>query len=453
MREHWGLLCKKLFRLAGPTAACLMLSPFANAQDFEQSEGRIRVVDHQFAEPETTQNAPLIVNQLDPNSPEAIFTPWVTQNCAPGFGMAKKPQSLDTPNMIGDFLGRTGSVSFTTTTMGSLETSQGLFDIPGSGRVPKVAENNSAIPRDRFYFTYNHFHNAYSANSTVNPNDVDMNMMPLDPVVRSDQFHQNRFTLGLEKTFLYGDMSVEFRLPLVTQVDYEVPGFTDPTSTAFSFGTNDPTGNLSMILKKVLFDWYGPRSSGVISSGFALTFPTSEGASVNLGDATFLVDDAGLHFSPYMTMLIESPAGWFIQGFVEFDYSTDKIAVEDRNAGGVGKADIPDVVNLDVGAGWWLARYPDNHLFKGLAGIVEYHYTGQRQDFENIAFQSVGQTSTSNVIVGGFDSRRDIMNLTTGVHVVVTDHINARVAGVVPLRDAPDRQFDAEVVFQLDLVR
>ncbi len=460
MREHWGLICKKIRRLAAPTAACLLLSPFVSAQDdivpSSDEEGRIRIVDQstfdqRYAAPISTVGAP--VSQAADNSLQAIFSTGLQpQQCAP-FAIHQKPQSLDTPNMIGDFLGYAGSVNFSTTTLGSLETSNGIFDLPGSGRVPKVAENNSAIPRDRFYFTYNHFHNAYSANTTVDPNALDMDMMPIDPAVESRTFHQNRFTLGIEKTLFYGDMSVEVRLPLVTEVDNVIPGFTDPTSTALEYATDDPTGNWSLILKKVLYDWYGSRTSGVFSSGVAFTFPTAEGVTVNLGDATFHVDDAGLHVSPFTTMLIESKQGWFIQGFIEFDYSTDKISIVDRAAGGVGKVDIPDVANFDFGAGWWLARYPDRHWWKGLAAIVEYHYTRQRQDFKSVAFQSNGVLSSSNVIVGAFDTRRDISNLTTGVHVLINDHVNARVAGVLPLKSSPDRQFDAEVVFQLDILR
>ncbi len=462
MREHWGLICKKIRRFAAPTAACLLLSPIASAQDetvpTAEAEGRIRIVDQNRVEQSQVQPAALVgapVSQASGNSLEEIFSTGLQPQARSPFVNRAKPQSLDIPNMIGDFLGYTGSVNFTTTTpvLGSTETINGIFDLPGSGRIPKVAENNSAIPRDRFYFAYNHFHNAYSANSTVSTDALDVDMMPIDPILRSNTLHQNRFTLGIEKTLFYGDMSVEFRLPLVTQVDHAAPGLTDPTTTAFEYGTDDPTGNLSMILKKVLFDWYGDRSSGVISSGAGFTFPTAEGASVQLGDATFHIDDTGLHFAPFFTVAIECQDGWFIQGFLEFDYSTDQMSVVDRTAGGVGKVDIPDVVNLDVGVGKWLARYPDRYWWKGLAAILEYHHTGQRQDLDPIAFNSNGALSTSTVMINGIDSRRDISNLTTGVHVVINDHMNARVGGVLPLRNAPDRQFDAEVVFQLDIVR
>lgn len=453
MHQHWGSFFKQIRRFAAPAAASIFLAPFASAQDFgspvDESEGLVRIQEHQTA-------SEYAVPEENPHSLSSIFSPGIqlNQHCESPFTPSFRPQSLDTPNMIGDFLGYTGSVSFSTTTTGSLETVDGVFDLPGSGRVPKIAENNSPIPRDRVYLAYNHFHNAYNANATVNPNDIDMDtMLPLDPANFNKQFDQNRFTLGLEKSFFYGDMSVEFRMPLVTQVDYSVPSYSDPSSKAYSFGTNDPTGNFAVIFKQVLFDWYGSETAGVFTGGFGLTFATADGAYVQLGDAAFEVDDAGTHFSPYMALVIDSKKGWFIQGFAEFDFSTDEITIDDRAAGTVGKMDIPDVINLDIGMGWWLHRFPERRIFKGLAPMIEYHYTGQRQDFGSVAFTSNGALSSSNVVVGAFDSRRDTSNLTAGVHVVLTDHINCRVAGVVPLQNAPDRQFDSEFVFQVDVVR
>lgn len=454
-REHRGSFFKQLLRFAAPTAACVLMSPLGNAQETQFSpgpdEGRVSLVE--LAAANETQPTYANPQRSTSNSLQAIFAPNVGNGVVSAFSNRVKPASLDTPNMIGDFLGYTGSVSFNTVTAGSLETTSGTFALPASGRVPKIAENNSAIPRDRIYFAYNHFHNAYDSSSTVNPNDVDVDMNPIPSSTLEEQFDQNRFTLGIEKTLFYGDLSVEARMPLVTQIDHTVPSVTDPNATAFRFGTNDPTGNLTFILKQVLIDWYGPESSGVFTGGFGLTIPTSEGANVQLGDASFNVDDMGVHFSPYLALLIDGQKGWFLQAFAEFDTSTDKVIVHDRTMGRIGKMDIPDVINLDVGIGWWLHRYPNRRWLKGIAPIVEFHHSAQQQDLGTLAFQSNGALSSSNVVVGAFNGKRDTSNLTAGVHVILNDHMNARVGGVVPLKDAPDREFDAEFVFQLDVVR
>lgn len=454
MHKHWGSFCKKILKFAAPSVACVGLSPLAWAQDpfviEDQGEGRVSLVAFEetvSAEYETAYPG-------DKNSLQAIFAPsWQSKPvCLPTSGR-KVLQDLDTPNMIGDFLGYTGSVSFDTVTAGSLETSQGVFDIPGSGRIPKVSENNSAIPRDRVYFAYNHFHNAYDSNATVNPNDVDMDMNPIPSVTTTRQLDQNRFTLGLEKTFFYGDISIEARMPLVTQIDHTVLGVTDPTATSFRYGTNDPTGNLTFLYKQVLLDWHSSTASGVFTAGFGFTLPTAEGAHVELGDAHFNIDDSGYHFSPYLALLIDTQKGWFFQGFAEFDFSTDKVTVHDRALGHIGRMDIPDSINLDVGIGWWAYRFPNKRWFKGIAPILEYHYSAQQQDLGTLSFQSNGATSTSNVLVGAFSGTRDTSNLTTGIHVILNDHMNARVGGVVPLVGEDERLFDAEFVFQLDVVR
>ena len=453
MREHWGLFCKKLRHVAGP-AACLFLAPVVSAQDSgapypATDDGRVRIVDHHVEEPTAVPPS-----SVEMHSPAAIFAPGMPagwQNLP--FLNQQKPQSLDVPNMIGDALGSAGFLSFSTTSLATTETVDGIFDIPGSGRIPKIAENNSPIPRDRFYFAFNHFNNAYDAQSNVDPNALDDDMLPIPADFRERQLHQKRFTLGIEKTLFYGDMSVEFRLPLVTQVQYDAPSVTNPTMSAVSFGTDDPNGNFSIVLKKVLLDWYSGPSSGVLTSGVGFTFPTSEGSTVRLGDAQLHIEDAGVHFSPYLAMVVTGERGWFMQAFVEVDYSTDELRVYDSSAGEVGKSDIPDLFNVDVGMGWWLYRFPNRRWFKGLAPIVEYHYSSQKQSFDPFDFQVSGMTTTSDVTVAGFGTGRDISNLTTGVHVALSDHVNARVAGVVPLQKAPNRQFDAEVVFQLDLVR
>ena len=61
-----------------------------------------------------------------------------------------------------------------------------------------ISENNSPLPTDRVYFSYRHFHNASN----------------LRFYQFEESFDVNRFTLGGERTFCDGMMSVEMRLPL-----------------------------------------------------------------------------------------------------------------------------------------------------------------------------------------------------------------------------------------------
>lgn len=472
MRVQWRSLMKKLSCVTAPLTCSLLGATVGFAQDFDladDTEARVHVAQHeQVTVPWDGTQSTAYTNYYNsqgyqapiynPHSPEAIFSPQLPGYVGSPYVSHFRPQSLDTPNMIGDFLGFASTATFSTVTAGSLETVTGSIDIPGSGRVPKVAENNSPIPRDRVYFGYNHFHNAFRSSMLIAPNDFELDEddmpVPIPDELQNKGFHQNRFTIGLEKTLFSGDMSVEFRIPLITQVNHQEPGILDPTQNAASFATDDPLGSFSIVLKKVLIDWYNERSSGVFTGGFGFSFPNAEGATVDLGDASFHVKDTGFHFSPYLAMLIDTQSGFFMQGFAEFDFSTDQMAVRDRTNGStVGHINIPNSVFLDVGMGYWVIRMPERRWMKGVAGIVEYHYSRQTQDFRSLAFQSIGTLSTSNVLISSPVGRRDLSNLTTGVHVAVSDHVNFRVGGVVPLRNAPQRQFDAEVVFQLDLVR
>lgn len=461
MRKHWGLLTQIFRQFAAPAAACLMLSPWASAQDVaqnaamqQQPEGRIQLRQQAAVSPTTVPAAysPVSHQTVDP---EQVFEMHAGESGWVNSDGTLRPRDLKIPNMIGGSLAAPGNLNFfSASTVGALETSQGTFDIPGSGRVANIAENNSPIPRDRFYFAYNHFNNAFGSSTIVDPNDVDMDMNPIPADVRSRGFNQDRFTLGLEKALFWGETSVEFRVPLITQVNTAIPGVTDPTTPAVSYMTNDPTGNLTMILKKVLWDWYGADSSGVISSGMGFTFKHAEGATVQVGDTRFLVDDSGIHLQPYIALTMTHRQGWFFQLFLESDFSTDKYNVVSLDGNGtLGATDIPDVFKVDVGGGCWLWQRPQRRFLKGVAAMLEYHYAGEKQNNRPIAFTAVGATTTNDIIIGGFDSRRDISNLTTGLHVNVTDHVNCRVAGIVPLQEVNDRTFDGGVAFQLDILR
>ena len=61
-----------------------------------------------------------------------------------------------------------------------------------------ISENNSAMPTDRLYFSYRHFHNA----------------TPTRFFQYEQDFSVDRYTLGGEKTFWDGMMSFEVRVPL-----------------------------------------------------------------------------------------------------------------------------------------------------------------------------------------------------------------------------------------------
>ncbi|MCA8998732.1 MAG: hypothetical protein KDA80_17155 [Planctomycetaceae bacterium] len=404
-----------------------------------------------------------------------------------------RPSHLRVPNMIGDALGSFGTATISATnsaadafdpgltnpTSAFPEQVNAIFDLPVTTRIPKIAENNSPIPQDRVYFGYNHFHSAYDFRTTVTGQFLvpgDPTLDPMDPLFNdnnqigtrneSRNLHQDRFTLGLEKTFFHGDMSVEFRLPLVTQVDYSTPSIADPTMTAISTSTNDPTGDFQINLKQVFADFYTPKLAGVATWGVGFTFPTGDGATTKLyeGEARFQVDDTAYHFSPFVGFVLTRPNCWFFQGFFQADFTNDGIKVFDSVLADVGEYKAPHLGHIDLGVGYWLVNAPHRKFIQGIAPMAEYHFTSRMRDIAPLTFNAndpavlpdgtpTPSTVMSTVLIETRNANRDIHNVTTGVHVTVTDWMNFRTAGVFPLKDEPNRDFDAEFVFQLDLTR
>ena len=466
MSSQWSRILKTLRKWTAPVAASLIAAPSLFAQtpldEFANEEARVSLASaslQQHVDPSGsggysyTQPA----YQL-PNGPLPI-TPQPSRYA-----------QYDAPNMVGTYFGPVQSVNFnavlSTDGMGNdVETATGLFDVPGANRVPNIAENNSPLPRDRFYFTYNHFHGAMGSSVTVDDlNDilVDENGDPIlgpggnpiaFPAITSGRsLHQDRFTLGLEKAFFGDSMSLELRVPLIVQNDVTVASLVDPTATAVSYGRDDPNGNIALNFKRVLTEWEGPHASGIVSGGAGITFAHADRTRVDIGDAFFYVDDSAYHFNPFLAILVSGKAGWFMQAFFESDFSTDNISVSDQD-GNVASIGVPDFFNIDLGIGYWLTRHPHRRFLRGVAPLFEFHYARQRQNAGQFSFPLNGTDTSGTAIFGNSDTRQDVYNFTSGVHVELSKHVNARAAGVFPFKDDPDRQFDAAFIFQLDLVR
>jgi hypothetical protein len=114
--------------------------------------------------------------------------------------------------------------------------------------------------------------------------------------------------------------------------------------------------------------------------------------------------------------------------------------------GSLGVLQEQTVLYGDVGTGWWLFRNEAARYFTGLAGLVELHYTGTLQDSDFTGF--VGPPP--NVYFGNLDQHVNVVNLTVGLHLDVTEMTRCRVAGAFPLTDKNNRVFDSEVLVQLE---
>ena len=103
--------------------------------------------------------------------------------------------------------------------------------LAGGARHFKASENNMALPDDRVYFLYNHFHNALAA----------QNNAAMGLVTRRNA---NRYTFGFEKTICDGFTSIEFRLPVSGTFDFQ--SFDGESAVNVQGGM---AGNLAILVK------------------------------------------------------------------------------------------------------------------------------------------------------------------------------------------------------------
>ncbi|MEW4490051.1 hypothetical protein AB1L42_18350 [Thalassoglobus sp. JC818] len=452
MRLHWREIQKKIRHWAAPVAATLMSGPALLAQAPVQFQpmaptpnpGVVQASEQQHLDPYYSQN---YTYSVPTNG--APYGPIYPQDIA-----TSRYAAFDVANMVGTHFGTVESVAFSSVNIATDETVDGIFGVPAANRVTNIAENNSPIPRDRFYMSYSHFANPISSHIRVDdPNDMDDDLQPIPATGTNAQLNHDQFMLGIEKAFFGDSMSLELRVPIIVQVDQSVPGVIDPTSTAFSMGRDDPNGNISLNFKRVIGEWHGEHASALLTGGAGITFAASDRTHVTVGDAEFYVDNSAYHFNPFLAFVVSGKGRWFMQAFFEADFSTDDITVHVPGEGRVGYVDVPDYYNIDLGVGYWMTRHTERRFLRGVAPILEFHYGRQRQDSQGFAFIADGDETLTNAVFGSLYNRQDVYNFTSGIHTELTRWMNTRVAGVFPFRGNDHRQFDAALMVQVDIVR
>lgn len=195
--------------------------------------------------------------------------------------------------------------------------------LPGRYTAVKIGENDSPRPTDRVYLGYNFFDNV---NRSLNPT-----LPTIDQQVQ---------TIGIEKTLLGGDASIQARLPFIQ---------------AYGFPGRDANnvGDLTLIGK---YAFINDRKTGdVLSAGLALTVPTgtADGVLTNGGTAPHSV-----LFQPWGGF-IKYRGDWFAQGF-----SSIIVPTEGR--------DVTLLFN-SIGFGYWVFRGRNDNFLTGLVPVMEIH--------------------------------------------------------------------------------
>ncbi len=186
----------------------------------------------------------------------------------------------------------------------------------------KIGENESPLPTDRVFLTYNYY------------NDVDVQQLGLS---RSDL---HREMIGFEKTFLDGNASFGVRLPFL-----QLTGSKDLEDTHID--------DLTMIFK---YAFLLDRATGnVLSGGLVLTAPTGERIRIN-GETAI----NSTVFQPFVGFIYNLNRDVFFQGFSSVAAPTDA-------------RDVTVFFN-SVGTGYHLYRNPDpNALLRELVPVAELH--------------------------------------------------------------------------------
>jgi hypothetical protein len=331
------------------------------------------------------------------------------------------------PNMFGDFgmsMGRVQSRGDASGQPGF--DSQGFFDVPSAGgsRRVKIGENNVALPTDRVYFMYNHFHNVFQFDEQPQ----------FGPRVTSQQ-HLDRYTFGFEKMFLDDLWSCEVRMPLNSSVDYQ--------GTAFGIDGGN-VGNVAIILKNLLY----VDESTSVAGGVAFDAPTGSDLNVQVNTLLVEVQNDAFHILPWIGFGTNVDDLFYVTGFAQLDFATvgnDVFAVSENQM--IGVYNEQNLLYLDLSVGTWLYRDPTAQRLTSIAIQGELHHTTTIQDSDVVA----GSPGQVDFALSNPFNRQDILNGTLALQFEIANTTTFRVAAVTPLSNEIDRRvFDAELQFQLN---
>jgi hypothetical protein len=317
-------------------------------------------------------------------------------------------------HMIGDFF---GSGYF----LGGMD---GFATVPAAGgdRRFKATDNINPLPQNRLFFNYHHFHNAVSDIAGVNQN-VD------------------RFTFGLERTFLDEMMSLEVRVPFASGLDsVQVTGLDDTITSEF--------GNIALTVK-ILLHQCGSLN---FTSGLATVLPTAEDASV-AGDTTLTVlENNAVHLQPYLGVNYSNACSRFFSSAyiaTDVDLNGNALSTGLRSAGTPAAltplGDVRDQTLLffDWQIGYWLYQdYGHIGYLNGFAPVFELHYSRALEE---------PQLFTPDVMGNPF-GKADLLNLTAGLVFDFRRAATLTVYGAAPLRREKRVRFGRTVspVFQAE---
>ena len=261
----------------------------------------------------------------------------------------------------------------------------------------KVTQNNSPLPRSRFYFDYTHIHAMQAISTTGGADD--------------QSYDADLFRFGLERAFLDDLVSVELLLPFYDTTGSEV-------DDANFFNTGDTEfGNLAFGIKSLLIN----SDHLALSAGLRIEAPTredQEGITANVE-----IERDTWFFQPYLGMLINH-CDCFVQGFagVRLRDSQDSGFVNDVRINNLNFI-TRDVFFADIGIGKTYSSSRSG-LLRCLTPTIELHY-----------LQAIEGGDPLLITQEFYGSHVDRLNITAGITAMLKSGSTISIAGVAPLRE------------------
>ncbi len=266
-----------------------------------------------------------------------------------------------------------------------------LFKLTGL----KISDNQSPVPQDRFFYSFNYFDNL----------NASVNSRILSPVSNLQVYHQ---LFGIEKTFLDGRASIGFRVPLNTI------SLNSSANVAGLGGTSTAPGDLSVFLKFILHQQQG----FLLSGGLQVTAPTGPGA---FGGNKYYSYFRDTQIQPFIGYLFTKDRFYF-QGFSSINVPSTSQDVT--------------LLFTDMSIGYYVYRPADpNKIVTAIVPTAEAHLT---TPLNHRGFSSTDLASTP-----------DILDMTFGVNLELRKRAILSAAYVTPVTGP--KPFNAELVLLLNI--
>ncbi|MGV3485298.1 MAG: hypothetical protein ACO1RT_12835 [Planctomycetaceae bacterium] len=284
-------------------------------------------------------------------------------------------------------------------------------------RRTKLSENFSPDLRDRVFFNYNFFNDAFGGLGDV-----------------------SRYVLGLERIVFDDVMSVEVRLPMAgTLTSHQQAD--SPGDRSFELGNMTLVGKF-LLLKSDDLTW---------TAGSGVTAPLADDARLMRGDNELLrIENEGIHFLPFMGLLKRFDRRTYFQAYTQFDFDANGNPVAVNLGGGplqdIGTFSDSALAHVDLSGHRviYQNRRPSS-ILKALIANAELHYTGTLQESDVV--------SGGGVTVANLKGNFNIVNATFGAHLLLGKNLVVTPGMAVPLRDGLDEQFDYEALLQMNYYR